>query len=81
MQEFRAVLAENGRIIIPAKCREQLHLKPGDELVLQINDEELRIFSVKHALERAKKLVQKHAGKKNLVKQLKKMRNKDSLNE
>ena len=80
MKEFRAKLSENGRILIPATCRDQLHLHPGDELILQIDNEEIRIFSMKHALKKAQALVQKHAKNKNLVDKLKQMR-KDEENE
>lgn len=81
MKEYRAKMSENGRIIIPAPCRRQLHLEPGEDLIIRIDDEELRIFTVKHSLKKARLLIQKQAKNKNLVKQLKLMRKQDSRDE
>ncbi len=74
-------MSENGRITIPASCRQQLHLKPGKELIIHIYDEEMRIFSLEHSLHKAQMLIQKHAGSKSLVKELKLMRHKDASND
>ncbi len=38
MQAFRTKLGKDGRIIIPVDCRRILHLQPGEELSLSIND-------------------------------------------
>lgn len=81
MKEYRTKINENGRIIIPIVLRKQLHLKPGEELIIQVEDEELRIFSVKHSLKNAQTLVRKYAKNKNLVKKLKEIRQEDSSNE
>jgi AbrB family looped-hinge helix DNA binding protein len=81
MTEFRTKMSENGRITIPALCREQLHLEPGKDLIIRIDNEEMRIFSVEHSLRKAQKLVQKYAKNKSLLKQLKNMRSEDSRNE
>lgn len=77
MQEFRTKISENGRIIIPAICRRQLHLVPGQDLIIRIENEELRIYSINHSLKKAQDLVGKHAKNKDLVKELKKMRKED----
>ncbi len=74
-------MSENGRITIPALCRQELHLEPGDDLIIHIADEEMRIFSLEHSLHKAQKLVQKYAKNKSLVKQLKLMRHEDSRND
>lgn len=81
MREFRTKINENGRIVIPALCRRHLHLEPGEDLIIRISNNEMRIFSAKLALEKAQKLIQKHAKAKDLVKQLKIMRKEDSKNE
>lgn len=81
MREFRTKINENGRIVIPALCRRQLHLKPGENLIIRIDNDEMRIYSAKHSLEKAQKLIQKHAKDKNLVKELKLMRRKDFQHE
>ncbi len=81
MIEYRTKISENGRIIVPAVLRKQLHLRPGEELVIQVENDELRIYSVQHALKKAQNLVRKYAKNKNLVQQLKSMRNEDLDNE
>jgi AbrB family looped-hinge helix DNA binding protein len=51
---------ENGRVVIPASFRERLGIRVGDEVVLWIQDDELRISTLKHNIERAQRLVRKH---------------------
>ena len=51
---------ENGRVVIPASFRKRLGIRVGDEVVLQIQDDELRITTLKRNLERAQRLVRKH---------------------
>ena len=51
---------ENGRVVIPAPFRKALGIKAGDEVVLRIEDNELRIITLKRHLERAQRLVRKH---------------------
>ena len=51
---------ENGRVVIPASFRKRLGISVGDEVVLQIEDDELRIITLKSNLERAQRLVRKH---------------------
>src|SRR5947208_15704794 len=50
---------ENGRVVIPASFRKQLGIRVGDEVVLQIQDDELRITTLKRNVERAQRLVRK----------------------
>ena len=51
---------ENGRLVIPAAFRKRLGIRVGDEVVLQIQDDELRITTLKRHIERAQRLVRKH---------------------
>ena len=51
---------ENGRVVIPASFRKRLGIHVGDEVVLQIQDDELRITTLKRNIERAQRLVRKH---------------------
>lgn len=57
--EERARINENGRIVIPASFRKALGINPGDEVVLRLEDDELRITTIKQRIERA----QRHARK------------------
>jgi AbrB family looped-hinge helix DNA binding protein len=56
----RMRINENGRVVIPASFRKRLGIRAGDEVVLQIEDDELRITTLKHNIERAQRLVRKH---------------------
>lgn len=51
---------ENGRVVIPASFRKRLGIRAGDEVVLRIEDDELRITTLKRNLELAQKLIRKH---------------------
>ncbi len=59
-KETRLRVNENGRVVIPASFRKALGINVGDELVLRIEDDELRITTLKRRLERAQSLVRKH---------------------
>jgi AbrB family looped-hinge helix DNA binding protein len=56
----RVKLGDNGRISIPAAYRRQLGVRAGDELVMDIEDGEIRLASSKLALERARRLIDKY---------------------
>ena len=50
-------LGKGGRFVIPAKYRKILGLKPGDELILELEDGELKILNRSQAIKRAQALV------------------------
>lgn len=58
--ETRMRVNENGRVVIPSSFRKALGIKVGDEVVLRIEDDELRITTLKRRMERAQRLVRKH---------------------
>ena len=58
--ETRMRVNENGRVVIPASFRRALGINAGDEVVLRIEDDELRITTLQRRLERAQRLVRKH---------------------
>jgi AbrB family looped-hinge helix DNA binding protein len=51
---------ENGRVVIPASFRRALGINIGDEVILRIVDDELRITTLRRRLQRAQRLVRKH---------------------
>jgi AbrB family looped-hinge helix DNA binding protein len=57
MPEARMKLNENGRVVIPSEMRAALGIQVGDELVMRIEDDELRITTLKHRIERAQNQV------------------------
>ena len=48
----RIRMTEGGRIVIPARYRKALDIKPGDELIVQLDEGELRVYSRAEALKR-----------------------------
>ena len=45
-----ATVAKDGRIVIPARFRKELGIRPGDKLVVQLQRNELRISARAEAL-------------------------------
>ena len=60
MRPVRAKLNENGRLVIPAAHRKALGLRPGDEVLIRLEGDELRISSVRDALARARRLIRQY---------------------
>jgi AbrB family looped-hinge helix DNA binding protein len=58
--EARLRVNENGRVVIPASFRKAMGIKAGDEVVLRMEDDELRITSLKRRLERAQRRVRRY---------------------
>jgi AbrB family looped-hinge helix DNA binding protein len=56
----RAHVSARGQIVIPASFRKALGINPGDELVLRLKDDELRISTLKVRIEHAQRLVRRH---------------------
>lgn len=81
MLEFKATMGANGRILLPAKCREALHLAPGETIVIRVEGEEAKICSAKVAIAKAQRIVtQAVNGKKSLVDELIKSRRAEAKN-
>lgn len=51
--ETRLRVADNGRIVIPAEFRKALGIEIGDEVVLRVQDNELRISTQQARIQRA----------------------------
>lgn len=49
-------LSEGGRIVLPAKIRRALDLKCGDELLVTVEDGEIRLFTRLEGIRKAQKL-------------------------
>jgi AbrB family looped-hinge helix DNA binding protein len=58
--DVRLRINENGRVVIPAAFRKALGIKPGDEVILRLDDGELRISTFRSRLERARRHVRKY---------------------
>jgi len=64
-------IAEGGRLVIPAEIRRALGLEIGDEVIVRVEDGELRILTRGEAVKRAQDLVRRHVkGNRSLVDEL-----------
>jgi len=54
-RETRTRVGEKGRVVIPAAFRQALDIKVGDEVVLRIEDNELRLSTLEARLARAQR--------------------------
>jgi AbrB family looped-hinge helix DNA binding protein len=57
---MKTTISEGGRIVIPSKYRKAMGLNPGDEVLLTLEDDELKIVSTRKAIARAQALVRKY---------------------
>jgi bifunctional DNA-binding transcriptional regulator/antitoxin component of YhaV-PrlF toxin-antitoxin module len=60
MKQIKTKLDEDGGIAIPAEYLQALGLQVGDDVILQLEGEELRIFSIRQAIKRAQQLVSRY---------------------
>ena len=60
MSDYKAKIGPNGRIVIPAACRKALGVGPGDEVLMRLEDGELRLYTQAHAIRRIQALAKKY---------------------
>ena len=61
--ETRTRISQNGRVVIPAAFRKALGIEAGDEVVLRMQDDELRITTQRRRIERAQQHARKYLRK------------------
>jgi AbrB family looped-hinge helix DNA binding protein len=59
-QHYSATINEQGRVIIPAKLRQALHLEKGGAVIIYSDGDTLRIVPKLNLLRDAQALVKKH---------------------
>ena len=59
-QETRARINENGRVVIPSSFRKALGIEVGDEVVLRLEDDELRITTQQRRIQKAQRRARQH---------------------
>jgi AbrB family looped-hinge helix DNA binding protein len=59
-EEARTRVNENGRVVIPSSFRKALGIRIGDEVVLRIEDDELRITTQQRRIQRAQRRARKY---------------------
>ncbi len=58
--EAKLRVNENGRVVIPASFRKALGINPGDEVILSLEEDELRITTMKRRIERAQRRARRY---------------------
>lgn len=76
---MKTTIGEGGRLVIPAAYRKALGLKPGDEVLLTLEDGEIRVVSTRQAIARAQTLLRRYIPKgRSLSEELIKQRRKEA---
>ena len=57
-------LSLGGRIVVPTDMRRALSMEVGDELFMKVENQELKIFNLRHAIKEAQTLMAKYNPKK-----------------
>jgi len=60
VQEARAKVNENGRVVIPIQFREAMGIEPGDEVIFLSDGETLRIETIRQRALQAQAMVRKY---------------------
>ena len=58
--EVLTKISEGGRVVVPAAFRKALGLKPGDPVIVVLDDEEVRLLTPRRAIRRAQEIVRKY---------------------
>lgn len=82
MRETKVTLSGGGRIVIPAAYRHALGMKEGDELILRVDEGELRLKTQDKAIRDAQSIVRRYVPKdRSLVDELIRERREELNNE
>jgi len=82
MFSYKSAIGENGRIIIPAKIRKQANLSVGQEVVMNVENGELKIFPYKAVLKNIQETLKSYTKDKgSLVDLLFELRSEDKIND
>lgn len=60
MKAIKTKISEGGRVVIPSEYRKQLGLEVGDEVMIQLVDGQMRIFTLQQAVKRAQEIVRRY---------------------
>ena len=82
MQDFKTRLGKGGRVVIPVEYRRELGVAPGDEIILHLDEEGLRLYTPAQAVARAQALVRRYVAEgRNLSGELVSERREESTRE
>ena len=78
MDQHIARIAEGGRVLIPSEIRRLLGLEIGEDVVLEVSENQLHISSLKAVVKNAQAKIESYTkGKISLTKNLKQMREEE----
>ena len=60
MISIKTKIGEGGRLVVPARYRKELGLKPGDDVILVLEDGEVRITTLPRVIQRAQETVRRY---------------------
>ena len=60
MNSIKTQIGEGGRVVVPARYRKELGLKPGDDVILVLEDGEVRITTLPMVIQRAQEIVRRY---------------------
>lgn len=81
MQEYHSTISSGGRVVIPADFRKELGLDVGSEVIVRLEEDGIKVTSMKQAIAAAQKLAAHYTKGTSLVQQLKQMRMDDAAHE
>lgn len=58
--ETRVKMTENGRVVIPASFRKALGIEAGNDVILRLEDDELRITTMERRIRAAQRRARKY---------------------
>lgn len=80
--EIRTQIALGGRIVLPAKLRRALEIQIGDEIVMRLEGDSIRLIPLRQAVNLAQKAVRQYVPKEtSLVEELIRTRREESRHE
>lgn len=56
---IRAKVGEDGTVVIPASIRDELGICAGKDVLMLVEDGELRVFTIRRGIERAQEIVRR----------------------
>ena len=80
--ENRVQIHKGGRLVVPAKLRKALNIKTGDQVVVRLENDSIRLIPVQQAVALAQKAVKQYVPKGfSLVDELIKRRREEASGE
>jgi AbrB family looped-hinge helix DNA binding protein len=58
--DFRVQIDSGGRFVLPAKIRKELHIKPGDDIVLRLENGSVNLVPLHQAVKLAQQTIRKY---------------------